>query len=289
MHAALLKEGYILSRQALYLRLIPRRADSQESKRHVRTVPVKLRKAKTNLRNRHADADFMFSIKRQMRDIVSLFGSDNVFVLSVDDKAKVPIGVTAVTKQAPLIMHASYEIRLPDHDFMKATKHKLTPSVYAAIEIKPPSSRADPEITYSGPAYIAIRSGKRDSSTAYTHGRDFDHLLELQQFHEIVKFENAVKPIGMILCDGGLDENPRFPKTLDVAIQHFKKYSLDALLISTHAPGMSAYNQVERRMAPLSKALSGLLLPREIFGPHLDSSRKTTDVNLEKSNFKAAG
>ena len=28
LHAALLKEGYILSRQALYLRLISRRADS---------------------------------------------------------------------------------------------------------------------------------------------------------------------------------------------------------------------------------------------------------------------
>ena len=75
---------------------------------------------------------------------------------------------------------------------------------------------------------------------AYTHGRDFDHLLELQQFHEIVKFENAVKLIGIIFCDGGPDENPRFSKTLNVAIQHFKKYNLNALLISTHAPGISA-------------------------------------------------
>ena len=93
----------------------------------------------------------------------------------------------------------------------------------------------------------------------------------------------------MIFCDGGPDEKPRFPKTLDVAIQHFKIYNLDALLISIHAPGMSVYNQVERRMAPLSKALSVLLLPHETFGTHLDSSRKTTDVNLEKRNFKAAG
>ena len=41
-------------------------------------------------------------------DIVVLFGSDNVFVLLVHDKAKVPIGIIAVTKQAPLIMHVSY-------------------------------------------------------------------------------------------------------------------------------------------------------------------------------------
>ena len=69
-HAALWKEGYVLSRQALYLCLIPRRADSQEGKRHVRTVPVRLRKVKNTLRNRHADADFKYAIKRQMRDIL---------------------------------------------------------------------------------------------------------------------------------------------------------------------------------------------------------------------------
>ena len=73
-------------------------------------------------------------------------------------------------------MHVSYEIRLPDHDFVKATKHKLTSFVYAPCGVKPTSSRAEPEITYSGPTYIAIRSGKYDSSTAYTHGRDFDQF-----------------------------------------------------------------------------------------------------------------
>ena len=82
-----------------------------------------------------------------MRDIISLFGSDNVFVSSVDDKTKVPISVTTVIKQAPLLIYVGYEIRLPDHDFVKATKHKLTPSVYVAFEIKPPFSRADSEIT----------------------------------------------------------------------------------------------------------------------------------------------
>ena len=76
---------------------------------------------------------------------------------------------------------------------------------------------------------------------------------------------------------------------MDVAIHNFKKYNLDPLLISTHAPGLSAYNQVERRKTPLSKGLSGILLPHETFETHLDSSRKTISTNLEKRNFKAAG
>ena len=90
------------------LRLIPRRADSQKGKRNVKTVSVKLRKAKNTLRNRYAEVNFTYVMKRQMRDIVFLFGSDNVFVLLVHDNAKVPIGIIAFTKQAPLIMHVSY-------------------------------------------------------------------------------------------------------------------------------------------------------------------------------------
>ena len=78
-----------------------------------------------------------------------------------------PISVTAATKQASLVMHVSYEIRLPDHNFMKATKHKLTPLVYAGCEIRSPSAWTDPEISYSGPNYIAIRSRKHDSSTQH--------------------------------------------------------------------------------------------------------------------------
>ena len=206
------------------------------------------------------------SQRNNMKDIASVFGAENVFVLSVDDKAKVPIGVTAASKQSPLIMHVDYEIRLPDHDFVKATKHILTPSVYSACEIRTASSKVAPEISYLGPTYIAIRSGKHDSSTAYSHGRDFDHVVKLEEFQSIVKNEGEVKPVAMIFSDGGPDENPRFPKTLDVAAQHFKKHKFDALLISTHAPGLSAYNQ----MAPLSKALAGLQLPYNTFGNHLD-------------------
>ena len=82
---------------------------------------------------------------------------------------------------------------------MKFTKHKLIPSVYAACEIKPPSSRADPETTYSGPTYIAIRSGKQNSCTVYTLFRDFDYLLGLKEFDKVDNHENAVKPTGIFL------------------------------------------------------------------------------------------
>ena len=51
LHAALRKEGYVLSRQALYLRLLPRRADSQEGKLHMRTAPLESWIYNTNRNN----------------------------------------------------------------------------------------------------------------------------------------------------------------------------------------------------------------------------------------------
>ena len=53
------------------------------------------------------------------------------------------------------------------------------------------------------------------------------------------------------------------------------------LMVSAHAPGMSAYNYVERRMVLLSKELTGVVLPHNTFGTHLDG-KKTIDEELEK-------
>ena len=56
----------------------------------------------------------------------------------------------------------------------------------------------------------------------------------------------------------------------------------------TNAPGLSAFNKVERRMYHLSKQLTGVILPHDTFGSHLLNG-KTVDSELEKKNFKAAG
>lgn len=72
-------------------------------------------------------------------------------------------------------------------------------------------------------------------------------------------------------------------------IHHFIKNDLDAVFVACNAPGRSAYNRVERRMAPLSRALAGIILPHEHFGTHLDSQGRTINVDLERSNFSHAG
>lgn len=201
-----------------------------------------------------------------------------------------PIGVTAAKKQSPLLMHLEYRVSLPDHDWVVAEKHKLIPSVYAGIEIREKGMGKPEAVTYSGPTYIAIRSGKHSSSTAATHADDLDTLLHMDIFRDLARDkEGNVKPIIIITVDGGPDENPRYNKTILQAVKHFKKYNLDAIFVVANSPGRSAYNRVERRMAPLSKELTGIVLPHEEFGSHLDSQKRTIDPELELRNFTHAG
>lgn len=288
LQKALVAQGFNLSRSATYLRLLPRKASSLEGKRHIKTVPVKLIRAQNTAHDRHQDTAFAFASMAYLDEICAMFGPGSCFFLSLDDKAKIPLGLAAATKQAPILMHLEYKVRLPDHDFAVAARHKLIPSVYAACIINP--EKFTDAVSYSGPTYVAIRSMKHDSSTAFTHGRDLERLKSVDNFKPFMcTSDGQVKPIFIVASDGGPDENPRFPKTLQVAVARFIEWNLDVYLTGTNAPHYSAYNRVERRMAPLSRELAGLVLPHDHFGSHLDASGKTTDCEREKQNFAKAG
>lgn len=305
--------GFSISRTALYYRFMPNRAATIDGKKHLNAVPVKLAKPTKNFHKYHEDTNFakstidclmelasflgiydlhFHSLKLHNKNIFfsNISGPHDVMLLSCDDKARVPIGTTAVNAQAPLLMHMEYRVLLPDHDFVVAERHKLIPSVYAGLIIKDKGFGQKEAVTYSGPTYVGVRSGKHDSSTAFTHSNDFNRLYNLPEFDLIMKRPDASKkPVGIILSDGGPDENPRYIKTIMCAIHHFKEHDFDALFLATNAPGRSAFNPVERRMAPLSKELRGVILPHDTFGTHLDGSKRTKDTELEKKNFKAAG
>lgn len=282
--------GFNISRSATYIRLLPRRANTREAKRHVVTVPVKLSRPEADHHKAHQDQYFSVASIRSLETIASVLGPDSVTFLSQDDKARVPIGLTAANKQAPLLMHVEYKVSLPDHDFVIASGHKLIPSVYALCEVKPNEMGRPEAVSYSGPTYIAIRSGKHSSSTATSHAQDLDTLLTIESFSKFTKnIDSKVKPVLIISSDGGPDENPRYRKVIAHAIENFKRYDLDAVFVVTNAPGRSAFNRVERRMAPLSRELTGVVLPHDSFGTHLDSSGRTLDESLEKDNFKKAG
>ena len=52
LHKDLTELGFHFSRSALYLRLLPRRGNTNEGKCHVNTVPVKLLRSENSLRKK---------------------------------------------------------------------------------------------------------------------------------------------------------------------------------------------------------------------------------------------
>lgn len=100
--------GFNLSRSATYLRLLPRKAHSIEGKRHVSTVPVKLIRPSNDSHRQHIDSKFAMTTINYIDELASVLGPNEVTYISQDDKAKIPIGLPAATKQAPLLMHMEY-------------------------------------------------------------------------------------------------------------------------------------------------------------------------------------
>lgn len=111
---------------------------------------------------------------------------------------------------------------------------------------------------------VYLRLLPRDASTneGKKHHKSLPvKLLRPQNSAHFLKVpEGQLKPILVVTVDGGPDENPRFAKTLAAWASHFRAYDLDALFVASYAPGQSAFHLVERRMAPLSHDLSGLIL-----------------------------
>ena len=113
----------------MYLHLFPRNHRATERKRHVTTAPVKLYKSQNSKHASHPSTEFVRVSIRSLEKLAAILGPGEVTFHSQDDKAKVPIGLTAASKQAPMFMHMEYQVTLLDHDFVVAPKHKLVPSV----------------------------------------------------------------------------------------------------------------------------------------------------------------
>ena len=65
------KEGMEIKRSTLYMRLIPRRKNSIYGRRHVRVVPVQLRKPQFDGRKEHVSARFCFATSKMIREFAS--------------------------------------------------------------------------------------------------------------------------------------------------------------------------------------------------------------------------
>ncbi|CAH1098802.1 unnamed protein product [Psylliodes chrysocephalus] len=101
------------------IRFLPIRVNTDEGKRHVVNVPVKLCKPDSTLHLKHKDGTFCTATIRNLESLASIFYLD-------------------------------YRVKLPDHDFVVAEKHKLISSVYAGIVIKKDGEGKSEAMIHSG-------------------------------------------------------------------------------------------------------------------------------------------
>ncbi|CAG8788938.1 24670_t:CDS:2, partial [Gigaspora rosea] len=196
LYTALEQMNYKISRSATYLRLFPKWFNTEKGKRYIKTVPVKLLRSQNAARKRHEDTYFCAFLVRNIKEMVSLLGPQSVLTISQDDKARIPLGLATANKQAPILIRVEYRVELPDHDWVVTEKHKLIPSVYAILEMQSGKYGNAEAITYSGLTFIRICSGKHDTSTAYTHSKDFDDLMSDERLHNFTTTEDGQsKPV----------------------------------------------------------------------------------------------
>ena len=106
------KLGFIISRSATYLRLKAKNKNSNEAKRHVKCLPIRLLRPENNLRKENEDRIFAKSLVDDVHDIYSLFGPDCITFLSNDDKARIALGLPAAKLQTPILMHLEFKVNI---------------------------------------------------------------------------------------------------------------------------------------------------------------------------------
>ena len=140
-------------------------------------------------------------------------------------------------------------------------------------------------VKYFGPTVIQVKSLKHTHSNASIQIEALDSMLKNEEMCKTS--EGLTKPILILSRDG--HDGPRFPTTRDTLGKIFKEHDLDFIYCVCNAAGLSAYHFIERRMAPLSAHLAGVVLPRDAYGTHLDKNGNTIDDELEIQNFEKAG
>ncbi|CAJ0852650.1 2716_t:CDS:2 [Entrophospora sp. SA101] len=231
----------------------------------------------------HPNGHYCLASVKCAKQFATVFADMSV-VISQDDKAKIGLGVPAVGRTFHTLQSVHEPVCVADHDFPVGSGQELVPSVY--LMIKP--NESNDELRTGQLAIFVCRQWSL-GTPSHTHMQDLESLTLDPQYDDVLKTNGEIRPIWMLLVNGGPDENPRHLKNIKTYCQLFQKFDLDYLTVRTHAPGQSKYNPVERGMATLSGKFAGITLPIDHFGTHLNTQGKVINPDLALQNFRYAG
>ncbi|CAG8831689.1 17413_t:CDS:2, partial [Gigaspora margarita] len=237
-----LEENYnvYMARTMLNNYLLPRQANSIAVRAHHHLAWVVVSGVSHTETRDHPDRHNCLASVKCAKQFASLFANVSV-IISQDDKAKVGLGVPAVSRTFSTLQSINEPVKVADYDFL------------------------------AGFSQLLVLSWSFGTSLL-THMQNLQCLTQDPQYDEALKTNSKIRPIWMLLVNGGLDENLRHLKKHKNICQIFKKFNLDYL----------------SEMATLSGKLAGITLPIDYFGTHLNTQGNVIHPELALQNFKYA-
>ena len=103
---------------------------------------------------------------------------------------------------------------------------------------------------HSGPSYVFLRPSKLLPVNMETHNGDIAPMMK--------KITSDDKSAVLLISDRGPDRCQEYYANEYFYYMLWKQYKLDILIVTSFAPGYSAYNPIEHLWAPLSRSLTGV-------------------------------
>jgi hypothetical protein len=135
--------------------------------------------------------------------------ADEAVIISQDDKAKIGLGIPAVGRTFKTIQSVNEPVTVENHDFPTGSKMKLIPSVYLVINPADSSNTLQ-----TGQLAIFIRPEYFIRTLSETHMADLESIVSDEDFSATIKENGQIKPIWILLVDGGPDKNPKHMKNI---------------------------------------------------------------------------
>ncbi|CAG8515493.1 41962_t:CDS:2 [Gigaspora margarita] len=114
---------------------------------------------------------------------------------------------------------------------------------------------------------------------------DLISITNSEDYDKVIRIEEKIKPLWVLLVDSKPDENPKHLKNIIEYCKLFRFLDLDYLTVHTYTPGQSSFNPMKRGMAPLSSKLAGIILSIDHYSTHLNSQGKVINEELQKKIF----
>ncbi len=279
----------------LRLQFQPSNPYSKLARKFTGRFPLMLSTQERTRRKVNADAYYNVCLHKYMRAFAMLH-SDNVLMVGMDDKAKIPVGEPGFRKAAVERNRRFIAVTTKEgHERSKAADHdqsshfSLTPSVYLFHQIP----QTDKETIYKGQPLIVMKNAVFESSDPQRHATELLKSITAYQEHLLRDSGGEIRDalgiklpkdrsILLLNADGGTDHNCHHFRSVIWDLVVFLELDLDMLVHYRCYGGGSYINPVERCMAPLTASLSGVSTERRA---HTDEE---TENLLAGANSMAA-